>query len=490
MRAGRGWLAAVLAWLAFLGPWAVCLEWVRHVSVAGYPALVAYSAAWPAVFVALIRWIGAGWPRLPWSVLAGVTWVSLEYLRAEVVFDAWPFHLAGHSQWGGPETMLASVGGIWLVGMLVVSAGGAVAGMVTRRVAAWPRAVEAGLPVLLILLAAVVSAPRPSEAPPLRVLGVQTNLPQSNKIGWSAEQQAEDVPAFLRQTKDGLAAAEADLVVWPETMVPGLGFEPATLALLRDIGSAATPWSRWPRAIMAAATQSGIPWIVGTPTWVDVDVVDGMLEPGARFNSGVLVEPGGATSRVDKVFLTPFGETMPYVRAWPWLEALVMDVGASGMRFNLDAGAAPSRLVLEYGDIGDWWLAVPICFEDAVPSVTRSMCVRDGRVAADVIVNISNDGWFGESDAGRAAHAAAAAWRAVEMGRPMLRVANTGYSGLYLPDGSTRQQTQARVQATDLFVIPRYGGRTLQAWWGNWVPRLCLLALFAGIVMRWRSGRT
>jgi len=489
LRARGGWTLTLITWLAYLGPWAVCLEWVRHVSVAGYPALIAYSALWPAVFITLVRWIKAGTRRVPWSVLAGVVWVALEYLRAEVVFDAWPFHLAGHSQWGGPQAMRASIGGVWLVGLLVVSAGAAVGALVARRgVTTWDRVWETAMPLVLIVVGGVLAAPKPQEGPHLRLLGVQTNLPQDNKIGWSIERQAQDVPGFLTLTEAGIAEHEPDLVVWPETMVPGLGFEPTTLALLGDIGPSADPWLRWPREILAAATRSGIPWIVGTPTWMDVVIEDGMLESGGRYNSAVLVEPGGVTSRVDKVFLTPFGETMPYVRAWPWLESLVMDLGASGMRFDLDTGTGPSRLVLELGEGGDWWIAVPICFEDAVPSVTRSMCVWDGHVEVDAIINISNDGWFGASDAGRVAHATAAAWRAVELGRPLMRVANTGLSGVYLPNGTTQDVTPARMATTLLATLPRYEGQTLQAWWGNWLPRVCLLAVVVGCVRRWRSG--
>lgn len=484
LRARGGWQLFGCCWIAYALPWLFVLSWVKDVTAAGYPAAIAYSALWPAIFACLLRWLVQQPPvrRLPLSLVAAVTWTGLEYLRAEVILDAWPFHMAGHSQWGGPYTMLASIGGVWLVGMLVVSGGGLL-GSALRCRGPWSTW-EFALPLLLIILALWTPLPVPLTDQPLTVLAVQTNLPQDNKIGWPLERQAEDVSSFIALTETALASEEPDLVAWPETMVPGLGFEPDTLTLLNDIGPRADAWVRWPRALIAAATRSGVPWLVGSPTWTGVRVQDGLLMPEHRFNSAVLIEPGGELSRADKIFLTPFGETMPYVRSWPWLESLVMDFGASGMQFDLEAAEQPTLLTLDTFDGAMWRLAVPICFEDAVPSVARRQCVRDGRTVADAIINLTNDGWFGSSDAGRRTHAVAAAWRAVEIGRPLLRVANTGYTGVYLPDGTTVIESDPRTATTLLAVLPRYDTQTLQARWGNWVPRLCLLLILIGVACR------
>ncbi|MDP7575072.1 MAG: hypothetical protein QF723_08185, partial [Phycisphaerales bacterium] len=114
--------------------------------------------------------------------------------------------------------------------------------------------------------------------------------------------------------------------------------------------------------------------------------------------------------------------------------------------------------------------------------------VRDGQVDVDAIINISNDGWFGSSNAGRRAHAVAAAFRAVEMGRPLLRVANTGITGLYLPDGATATSLEPQIAATMTVNVPRYGGQTMQARWGNWLPRLCVLLVVTFVVVRIAVG--
>ena len=99
------------------------------------------------------------------------------------------------------------------------------------------------------------------------------------------------------------------------------------------------------------------------------------------------------------------------------------------------------------------------------------------------MINISNDGWFGTSDAGRATHSVAAAFRAVELGRPLVRVANTGVTGLSLPDASSVGSLEPREAATLLVNMPRYDSQTLYASWGNWLPRLSLIVLVLGIVI-------
>ena len=468
----------LLCWICFTVTWSISLSWVRHVSVAGWLPLAAYSASYAALLALLMRWSLKRIRVVPISLLAGVFGLSLEYIRAEVLFDAWPFHLAGHAFWGSAVTGLAQWGGVWACSLLAFSVGGLGGAVLLRRTnRRW--ALESLLPATLLVLAMMLNLWPAQPVPglvPVSILGLQTNLPQNNKMAWTESQQAEDVAEFIAQTRQGLSDADSvDLVVWPETMVPGIGFEPETLRLLDMCGPAGQSLARWPRELTQQAILSQVPWLVGTTTWTEVRFGDGRLVPEKRFNSAALLDPDGSLHRVDKIFLTPFGETMPYVRAWPWLEQKVLDVGASGMSFNLDAAEEPAILDLQTTHAGDWSIAVPICFEDAVPSVTRKLCVSEGTTVVDLIINISNDGWFGDSDAGRASHAVSAAFRAIELGRPLLRVANTGESALVLPDGRMPAVLPVRDSANLFVKVPRYEGTTFQARWGNWLPRLMLL---------------
>lgn len=490
------WRMALLSLVTFLVPWLFMVQWIQGVSVAGWPGAALYSAAWVPLFAVLVRALAVGrWTvRVPLALSAAALFTALEYLRGEVVLDAWPFYFAAH---GVVETSLrqaASFGGVWLVSFLVVF--GSVAAMSALSARRWNRSCTVLACFLAVwigidLIARYATSPTP-EGAGLRVLAVQTNLPQDNKLGWPVDRQEADVNGFIMQTLDALnEVSPVDLVLWPETMVPGLGFNPDTLAFLDTFGPAAAHLSRWPRVIEQAAADTGVPWLVGSPTWVGMSLSDeGLLQSAHRYNSAVLVDPNGAVQRYDKIFLTPFGETMPWIRSWPWLERQLMAVGASGMQFDLDAGDAPVRLTLQAAG-RSWTLAVPVCFEDAVPSVVRALAVEDGRTVADVIVNLSNDGWFGTDDAGRRAHEVAAIYRAVELRRPMIRVANTGFTSMISARGTVRGRIGARIEASLPVVLPPPGEtpiNTTYARWGNWFPRAMLVLVLVGFILRVVGG--
>jgi apolipoprotein N-acyltransferase len=149
-----------------------------------------------------------------------------------------------------------------------------------------------------------------------------------------------------------------------------------------------------------------------------------------EFNSAVLVHPDGTTARYDKSFLTPFGERIPYVSMWPALEKFIRDFVGTPMLFSLDAGDLQSNIVVEGVRI-----ATPICFEDTVPSVIRNLVWKNNIRKTDVLINISNDGWFGNMDAARLQHVREARVRCIENRTPMVRVANTGQSCLITSRG-------------------------------------------------------
>lgn len=179
--------------------------------------------------------------------------------------------------------------------------------------------------------------------------------------------------------------------------------------------------------------------LVGSPTWLDLEIIqeEGVrrLEAGRRYNSAVLVSPGGGTQRYDKVALTPFGEFMPYVEHWPWLEDSLMAFGAGGMSFNLQRGDAVRRLQLSTDDGSIYRIGTPICFEDTMPHLCRELVYPDGQKQADLLVNMSNDGWFGGDASVREIHGMAARFRCIENRIPMLRAVNTGQTAYFDSSG-------------------------------------------------------
>jgi apolipoprotein N-acyltransferase len=360
--------------------------------------------------------------RWPLALVAPLLWVGVECLRGSLVFHGYAWYLAGHPLIEWPLlAQSADLLGVYVLSFLVVSTS-ALGVDCVRRAGAWR--VVAIVAALHVANAAYgwwrLGQTAPMSPGPV-ALAVQTNLPQSNKVAWEPPQQVEDLAGFIGQTDAAWAAALAagvrpDLVIWPETMLPGYGLEPEAIRLLVEGGY--FPGDDFARAVAELAERVGVPLLVGSPSFDGLRVEAGRAAWDAHFNSAYLVTGSPPYQRYDKVFLTPFGETMPYISAWPWLEERFLAVGASGMSFNLDAADEIRRLRLTESVT----LATPICFEDTVAPVCRRM-VRGG---ADVLVSLSNDGWFGGHDAGRVQHAQIARFRCIENRVPMIRSVNTG----------------------------------------------------------------
>ncbi|MEM9864373.1 MAG: apolipoprotein N-acyltransferase [Myxococcota bacterium] len=190
--------------------------------------------------------------------------------------------------------------------------------------------------------------------------------------------------ANLRALSDDAAEAGAELVVWPETAFP-------------------YPFERSRRVIPRAYRPSNVlPSIVGVRT-------DGA--ECERFNSAVAVNrQGRILGRSDKVELLAFGETIPL---WDWLPPLQARFRCPG----LSAGESATPLVLAGARFG-----ILVCYEDVLPNHARQVAAR-----TEVLINITNDGWFGRS-AGAQLHHLAARWRAIETRRDLVRAVNTGVS--------------------------------------------------------------
>jgi apolipoprotein N-acyltransferase len=418
-------------------------RWMVAVTALGYPLMSVYMAAYAVLFVWLMRRVTRHpvLGRRPLAFVVPVMWVGLECLRGSLVFNGYPWFFAGHPLIEWPLfVQSADLLGVYLVSFLVVMTGAlGVDGLrctmgTISRLALGCAAVAA---IGLLAVNAAYGAWRLGQhgvlMPGPTALAVQTNLPQSNKISWEPPQQARDLAGFVEQTDrawDEAAAAGAapDLVIWPETMLPGFGLEPDTMRTL--VEGDYFPGDRFSRPAERLADQLGVPLLAGSAAYLGLRPVDLRWEWDAHHNSAYLITGRPPYQRYDKVFLTPFGETMPYISAWPWLEQKLLAVGAAGMQFNLDAADDITRLDLDWTPAGSssrtLILATPICFEDTVAHLCRQMVHENGAKRADLLVNLSNDGWFGDHDAGRVQHAQAARFRCIENRVPMVRSVNTG----------------------------------------------------------------
>lgn len=448
VRDARRWAPCIAVAATSFAGWMWMQRFLADISVAGYPALGVYMALWSVLAFALVRRLALRAPcsRLPLAVTAPCAVVAVEWLRGVVVFDGYPWYHAGHPLIDASLiAQVADISGASLASAIAVACSGAVADIACAAVRG-RRAAIAGACVAMALLVAATGygvwrsaqagdAARPGPV----VLAVQTNVPIDNKIGWTRERQESDLVRFVKVTVDAADAARArgeriDLVAWPETMLPGLGLEPDAVRTL--VEGNFWPGDRFARVPKLLAERLGAPMLVGSPAYIGLRAESGRWAWDRHHNSAYLVAPGdGPMTRVDKLFLTPFGETMPYISSWEWLEQSLLDFGARGMTFDLDPGDAPVRIALPIGDGASARIAVPICFEITVPRVVRRLVWEGGARQADALVNITNDGWFGSYDAGRAHHGLIARWRAIENRVPIVRVANTGISEAVDPLG-------------------------------------------------------
>jgi apolipoprotein N-acyltransferase len=189
---------------------------------------------------------------------------------------------------------------------------------------------------------------------------------------------------------------------------------------------------------------------------------------GAPLNSATLVSPeGGPISRYDKVNLVPFGEFVP----WPF-------GFANKISTEIGDFAAGKQVVVS--PVGSHKIGTFICYEAVFPGFVRKFAAG----GAQVLFNISNDGWFGKS-AARAQHLSMVRMRAAENRRWILRSTNDGITATIDSAGRLRGTLPLYVQATSYTGFSYVAEQTLYTRWGDWFPLVCgVIALMCLIAER------
>lgn len=442
-KAGRRvvWRTAAGAWVGSLPLWIITHAWMFNVSPVGFFPGMLLQGAWAGVFVLLaaIAVRGRGGPVFTAFLLA-ITWSFVEVFRGSVLFGGYAWLLAGHPLIDAP---IISASGAWVGAYGVSFAVALIAASLTLLLGSrddLTRMATLAIVPLAILLGLGFVAPKPGQPSSARVAIVQTNVPQDNRMTWSMEDQVALFDQFAAMTLS--ARGNADLVIWPETMLPGPAISPQALIEMRRFGLVFVvdlPDRDQIEATYFADEALELHDALGVPMIVGATGMDGLRlstgpdgsivqEYDALFNSAHLLVGGGLeAARYDKLQLTIFGEVLPLVSRWDWLEEKLLLIGAGGMRFDLDAGKKPVWFDVPIEGRGPLRVGTPICFEVAYAGVSRRLARGNGD-RVDALVNLTNDGWFSTSDAGRAMHLKLARWRALENGVPIVRAANTGIS--------------------------------------------------------------
>jgi apolipoprotein N-acyltransferase len=206
-------------------------------------------------------------------------------------------------------------------------------------------------------------------------------------------------------------------------------------------------------------------------------LVGTLLERKSKIYNGAVLFPPGPVDHLPpeyhKMHLVPFGEYLPLRPILGW-------IAGSLIPGDLDAGE--DYTLFEHSSIGTF--ATLICFEDTQGNLTRRFGNLPGRSAPNLLVNITNDGWFLKT-CGSETHLANAIFRAVENRRPLLRCSNSGITCLVEPDGRVQRLLKSHQQGFEPFTIDiRDRPRTLYMRWGDWLAWVSLAIMGAATLRR------
>jgi apolipoprotein N-acyltransferase len=436
-----------------------------------------YLGLYHGLFGLLLSWsVGPGGDYRRALITAPFLWVAVELARFRVT--GFPWNLLGTAQVDNISlSRITTLTGVYGVSFEIMLVNVAVAAAFLV-----PRKKRSALLLAAVAAAAVLQAGRLVDAPAIpadhAALLVQENI--SVDENWTRETfertlreltdlSVKDLIAKdpsvtnLSMKRDASTASDAndskpgsiDLIVWPESPAPFFTSDP----LFRE-----------PMSQMARDTHS---WVV-TGAIGTAPVQNGGSAPEV-FNSAVLISPAGDwTTRYDKVHLVPFGEYLPFPRLFAFAGGLTKEVGEFGRgtsRAPLDAGAAR--------------LGVFICYESVFPGEVRQFADE----GAQVLVNLSNDGWYGDSGA-YAQHLNQTRMRAIENDRWILSATNTGVTASIDPYGRTvarlpRKERGALVAPYALTSVTTFYTRH-----GDWFAWLCAIISAGALLTRFAfSGK-
>ena len=421
-------------YVAGLGRYLVSLYWLLLIpfplhSIAGFVALAAVLAIFTAAWCWFCWRIFPGrkpslkseqkatgvveqWPsltplqRLIWPLLCAAAWVAMEMTIARVL-TGFPWDFLGASQFRLlPLIQIASITGIYGVSFLVTWVSVSLLGAIilirrSERKTLSPALLQILLPLLTIIcvlffgenkLSAPENDPKHSSAK-LKIALVQPAIPQP--AIWDSNEKTNRFLKLLKLSRTALTS-QPDLLVWPEAAMPDMFTR-----------------NRYTQEAIISLLRSNHAWMV-------MGASDSQPKKGAtnsqdqeRFNSAFLINPmGDLITRYHKQHLVMFGEYMPFARQFPFLTKL----RAAGAGLVPGERDVPFQIEKPHAKF-----SVLICFEDVFPHEARQRVDEE----TDFLLNLTNDGWFGEG-AAQWQHAISALFRAVENGVPLVRCTNNG----------------------------------------------------------------
>jgi apolipoprotein N-acyltransferase len=405
--------AAYTAWLFGFGFHLLGIHWIANAFlidgekfaflipfvVIGLPAIL---AIFPAITMAILPLIS----RSPGINAISITflWSISEYLRGHL-FTGFPWNLAAYTiSFSENLVQVAAFVGAYGLSFLVVFVAVAPSILLIKR-SSWTQfstttfLLSCLIPVILWFggLARISSADQTVDQSVL-IRIVQANIPQRDK--WKSELRFKHISKYLdlsnfpsKLTKFSIPPKKPDIIIWPETAVPDFLSKNNSL-----------------RNFLGSSLSKGSILITGAPSL-------SINQPKQLYNSLFIISKSGEIKgRYDKVHLVPFGEYVPFKDWLPFSKVV------DGLA-DFHPGTRPNLINVPFIGI----VSPLICYEVIFPgSVIRNI----SKTRPKLLINLTNDAWFGKSS-GPFQHLAIAKMRAIEEGIPLVRAANMGISGFY-----------------------------------------------------------
>lgn len=429
-------------------------------AVFGFLLLCLYMSLFPAAFWTGFCFLKKEVPRMLLPVVAAALW-SVSEVAKGVLFTGFPWNPLGSLAFGhSPFLNMASVTGVTGLSFLIVLANGWFATgiegvMQSGHITPFSRR----LPFILFSLQMAVwfvvgeqSVHFVNTEQRIRVSIIQGDIPQDQK--WTGSFVSQSIRTYLSMSQKAIRQG-GQILVWPETALPVV--YNAVPSRLEDV--------------VGKVFSLPIPLFTGT-----LGMERDQREHSYQFsNDAIGIDPGRSAQVYQKMHLVPFGEYIPLPSLFGWLRNM------TGITGDMKPGTIPG--IFSFSIHGRTVSAAPvICYEALYPSLIRRLSLRN----PDLLVVISDDAWFGNSDAPYQLFRQSLI-RSVEDGIPLIRSANTGISGAITPDGSIFGTTSLFRQQVVTIPFPLESHETFYRKHGEWIFRLsiiCLMILCAFLKMR------
>lgn len=409
--------------------------------------LACYLSLYTALFAAGIVFLRQ---KIALFLAAPALWICLEYCKS-YLFTGFPWENLGYSQYLNHNIVqFADISGVFGLSFLIVLANSALFELIVKK--SWKEFIVAAGVVFIItgVLIYGINRPKQIEEALGKAAGIEVSLIQGNisqAIKWNDGYRRETINIYEQLSLQDTQAKEK-LLVWPETALPfsyqdGDEFQKQ----VRDVSLKTKSW-----------------FIFGSTSY------ENSKNNLNFYNSAYLLSPAGEIKgRYDKVHLVPYGEYVPLRNFFPFINKLTAGIG------DFSSGTGYYPLNMNGKKIG-----VLICYEGILPLAAADY-KKEG---AELLVNITNDAWFGPTSA-PFQHFSMAVFRAVETRLYLVRAANTGISAIINPGGEIVVQTDIFKKAAIKQNVKYSNIKTIYSKYGDIFVFICfgLIVFFCFIIL-------